>query len=88
MECKLLLSKFKNETTIARVQEKLHEISGDHLVHCTAAFKRGLRTALDQKKPDPEADIGEGVMLPSPSPRLSLAEFFHALVTVAHPYHW
>ena len=50
MECRLLFSKFKNETTVSLVQEKIMGISENHLVHRAGAFKLGLRTVLDLKE--------------------------------------
>lgn len=65
MECQLLFSEFKDEDMMARVQEKLDNMPGNHLAHCAGAFKLGLRTALglDPRKPDPPLIQTEGVML-------------------------
>ena len=63
MECRTLFSKFNNGATISRIQEKIHGLPGNHLAHCAGALKLGLRTALDLRKPDPQAGEKEGVML-------------------------
>lgn len=47
MEWRLLFSRFKNETTMTLVQERILDISGDNSAHRAIAFKLGLRTALD-----------------------------------------
>ncbi|KAF9778320.1 hypothetical protein BJ322DRAFT_494099 [Thelephora terrestris] len=57
MECRLLFSKFKNEATTSRMQEKISSIPGNHLAHCAGALKLGLRAALDLKKQEPQAGI-------------------------------
>jgi len=67
MECELLFSKFKNKSTISRVEEKISSTPGNHLVHRARAFKLGLRAALDTKKGNhchgSQAGTTEGVAL-------------------------
>lgn len=63
VECRLLFSKFKSKNTLSLVQEKIGGVNGKHLAHHASAFKLGLRTALDQKKHTPQADVKEGVFL-------------------------
>lgn len=63
MECQLLLSKFKNEATISRAEDKIRGTPGSHLAHRAGAFKLALRGALDAKRSHAQTDIIEGVML-------------------------
>ena len=62
MECRLLFSEFKNETTISLVQDKVGGISGNHLAHRAVAFKLGLRAALDLEECSTKTDM-KGVAL-------------------------
>jgi hypothetical protein len=52
MECRLFFSRFRNETTILRMQEKTSRISASRSTHQADALKLGLQAALDLKKRD------------------------------------
>ena len=47
MECRLFFSRFKNQDTVLRMQEKISTSRSTHQAH---AFKLGLQAALDLKK--------------------------------------
>jgi len=53
MECRLLFSKFKNEATMFRVQEKIMVPTGGNSIHRAEALKLGLQAALKSKKQRP-----------------------------------
>jgi len=63
MVCQLLFSRFKNETTMARVEEKISGARGNRSAHYAGAFKLGLQTALDLEECNPRAGVIDGVML-------------------------
>ena len=63
MECGLLFSKFKHETTMSLVQERIRGVSGNNLAHRAVAFKLAVRTSLDLKKFSPQADTRDCVAL-------------------------
>ncbi|KAF9645604.1 hypothetical protein BDM02DRAFT_489896 [Thelephora ganbajun] len=65
MECRLFFSRFKNQATVLRMQEKIASIGASRAVHQADAFKLGLQAALDFKKRDSRAELG-GVMLRCP----------------------
>lgn len=50
MECRLFFSKFKNEATVSRMQEKFASTSKSRSARQTDAFKLGLQTALNLKR--------------------------------------
>lgn len=63
MVCQLLFSRFKNEATMARVEEKISDAHGNRSAHHAGAFKLGLRTVLDLEEQSPQAGVIDGVML-------------------------
>jgi hypothetical protein len=67
MECRLLFSKFKNETTICRIQEKFARIPKGRSTHQADAFKLGLQAALVLKKRESLVGTGD-VPLRCPAP--------------------
>jgi len=52
MECRLFFSRFKNEATILRMQEKISGICASRSAHQADALKLGLQAAIDLKKRD------------------------------------
>jgi len=58
MECRLFFSRFKNEATIHRMQEKISGICASRSAHQADAFKLGLQAALDLKKRDGRVGTG------------------------------
>jgi len=57
MECQLFFSRFKNDATVFRMQEKIAGISASSSVHQADALKLGLRAALDLKKRNSRAGM-------------------------------
>lgn len=49
VEYQLLSSKFRNEATISRVQEKILDTTGKNSIHMAHALKFGLQEALDSE---------------------------------------
>jgi len=68
MECQLLFSKFKNEKTISRVQEKIAVATGGNSIHGADALKLGLQTALRLKKQRPNTGATDGAAPPRSGP--------------------
>lgn len=62
MECRLFFSRFQNETTIRRMQERFAGVGASRSAHQADALKLGLQSALDIKKRDDVIAKG-GVML-------------------------
>lgn len=58
MECRLFFSRFKNEATILRMQEKISGISASRSTHQADALKLGLQVALDLKRRDSQVGMG------------------------------
>ena len=50
MQCNLLISDFKNPTTIALMQENIGHISDGSSSHCASALKLGFKKAFEVKK--------------------------------------
>lgn len=50
MECRLLFSRFQNETTVRRMQERFAGVGTNRSTHQADALKLGLQSALDIKK--------------------------------------
>ena len=61
MQCNLLISDFKNPTTIALVEENIEHISYGSSSHCAGALKLGFRKAFELKKQN------SGVLLRCPN---------------------
>jgi len=57
MECRLFFSRFKNDATVFRMQEKISGISASRSVHQADALKLGLQAALDRKKRNSRAGM-------------------------------
>lgn len=62
MECRLFFSRFQNETTIRRMQERFAGVGTSRSAHQADALKLGLQSALDIKKRNSLIARGEGVL--------------------------
>jgi len=61
MQCDLLISDFKNPTTIALMEENIGNISDGSSSHCASALKLGFKKAFELKKKN------SGVLLRCPN---------------------
>ena len=61
MQCDLLISDFKNPTTISLVEENIGNISDGSSSHCASALKLGFKKAFELKKQN------SGVLLQCPN---------------------
>ena len=65
LQCELLVSSFRDASTIARVKENIGHISNGSSSHCAGALKLGLKKAFELKKKRKDQFVS-GVMANGP----------------------